>query len=336
MISISFQESPTFQHQEYPVRGGSLTAPRDKLALLDTGPNCWVVVGLQRRVRTSLAIPTLEWGDRQGRVVSCFRPLDSDEVDQPIWSRRWESNPRPDDYKGPYRFSPRRVSSQIVSFHGSEPVTRVLARNGAVSLDANTITTPPACTAATSTTSTSTTTPATTATTTPGGTGGSGTGGKEVGSTGSITSTGSTGSGEAATGAGSAAGIGATSAVVPVGFPHTGFGGAAHSRNDGLIGLGALALVGSTGVLALTAWRRHDTTNGTVSLPPRRDTESVGAVLPASGTVVGCGGGSAPGRWCAGRDGTSGQRPSSGRTVTVPGCPAGRSDGSPGVGASGH
>ena len=131
---------------------------------------------------------------------------------------------------------------------------RVLARDGAVTLDANTITTPAACTVAASTpTTTSTTTPATTATTAPGGTKGQG-----VGSTGSITNTGSVGSGEGSSGTGSAAGVGATSAIVPVGSPHTGFGGASHSRNDGLIGLGALALAGSTGVLALAAWRRHD------------------------------------------------------------------------------
>jgi hypothetical protein len=128
---------------------------------------------------------------------------------------------------------------------------RVLARNGAVSLDANTITTPPACTAAASTTPT--TIPATTATTVPGGTGGNG-----VGSTGSISTTGSIGSGEGSTGTGSAAGGGTTSAVVPLGSPHTGFGGAAHSRSDGLIGLGALALAGSVGVLTLAAWRRHE------------------------------------------------------------------------------
>ena len=129
---------------------------------------------------------------------------------------------------------------------------RVLARNGAVSLDANTITTPPTCSAATGTTTTTTTpTPAgTTATTSLGGTGGSG-----GGTTGSITTTGSIGSGEAATGSGAAAGA---TGVVPTGSPHTGIGGAAHSQDGGLIGLGILALVGSFAFVALGIRRRHD------------------------------------------------------------------------------
>jgi hypothetical protein len=114
---------------------------------------------------------------------------------------------------------------------------RVLARNGAVTLDANTITTPPACAAS----STTTTTAAPTDTTTPTGTGGS---------TGHIaTTTGTAGGG--ASGTGSAAG------VVPTGAPHTGLGGAAHSRDADLILAGALALIGSAGVLAVTARRRY-------------------------------------------------------------------------------
>ena len=117
---------------------------------------------------------------------------------------------------------------------------RVLARNGDVTLDANTITTPPTCAAS----STTTTTAAQTATTTPTGTGGTG------GSTGAIvTTTGTTGGG--ASGTGSAAG------VVPVGAPHTGFGGAAHSRDGELILVGALFLIGSAGVLTVTARRRY-------------------------------------------------------------------------------
>jgi len=126
---------------------------------------------------------------------------------------------------------------------------RVLARNGAVTLDANTITTPPTCAAS----STTTTTAAPTATTTPTGTGGTG------GSTGRIaTTTGTTGGG--AGGTGSAAG------VVPTGAPHTGLGGASHSRDGALILAGALALIGSAGMLAVTARRRY-LLRGTEGLP---------------------------------------------------------------------
>ena len=126
---------------------------------------------------------------------------------------------------------------------------RVLARNGAVTLDANTITTPRTCAVSsptsTTTSSTTSTTAGPTATTTPTGTGGTG------GSTGAIVTATGTSGGESASGTGSAAG------VVPVGAPHTGFGGAAHSRDGELILLGALALIGSAGVLAVTARRRY-------------------------------------------------------------------------------
>ena len=129
---------------------------------------------------------------------------------------------------------------------------RVLARNGAVTLDTNTITTPTTCAVS----STTTTTAAPTATTTPTGTGGTGGTG---GSTGSIvTTTGTTGSG--ASGTGSAAG------VVPTGAPATGLGGSAHSRNGELILVGALFLMGSAGVLAVTA-RRRNLLRGSERLP---------------------------------------------------------------------
>jgi hypothetical protein len=151
---------------------------------------------------------------------------------------------------------------------------RVLARNGAVSLDANTITAPTSCTVSSPTTTTTTTAAPTTTTTTPTGTGaaaagGSGTGGPSAGSagtskgsgvaagTGSIVTSGHSSSGEAATGTGAAAGSSGASAVVPLGFPHTGLGGAAHSRDDGLIVLGALALASSAGAVTLALRRRR-------------------------------------------------------------------------------
>jgi hypothetical protein len=97
-----------------------------------------------------------------------------------------------------------------------------------------------------------TTTTAAPTTTTPGGSGGA---------TGSITTTGGTAAGGAgATGTGAAAGAGgsATSvAVVPSGFPHTGFGGAAHTRDSDLIGLGALALASSGGAFSVAVLRRR-------------------------------------------------------------------------------
>jgi hypothetical protein len=45
--------------------------------------------------------------------------------------------------------------------------------------------------------------------------------------------------------------------VVPVGFPHTGLGGAAHGRDDGLIALGALALAGAVGAAVVAVRRRR-------------------------------------------------------------------------------
>ena len=109
---------------------------------------------------------------------------------------------------------------------------RVLARNAAVTLDANTITIPATCktglVATTTTTtaagSTSTTSPGATATTTPGGSGGTAAG--TAGTTG--TGTGTTPAGGSTTSG--ATGTGGTG-VVPAGFPHTGFGGAAHSSD---------------------------------------------------------------------------------------------------------
>jgi len=130
---------------------------------------------------------------------------------------------------------------------------RVLARNGAVTLDANTITTPSACTVSTTTTTTTAPATATTATTPAG--------------TGSIVSSGSTTSGEAATGSGAAAGAGGAAAVVPSGFPHTGFGGAAHSRDNGLIVMGLLTLVAAVGAFTVAVRRRHLTQNASPDVP---------------------------------------------------------------------
>jgi len=173
---------------------------------------------------------------------------------------------------------------------------RVLAQTGAVTLDANTITVPSTCltsiptttttttapgttatttapgttattpapgTTATTTapgTTATTTAPGTTATTTPTRTGGqglaSGSGGT-LGTGGSVTTTGSTASGEGSNGTGSAAGVSGTAAVVPVGAPHTGFGGATRSADIGLIELGAVALVASAGLLTFGVRRRR-------------------------------------------------------------------------------
>jgi hypothetical protein len=125
---------------------------------------------------------------------------------------------------------------------------RVLAQTAAVTLDANVITTPPACATAAATT-TATTTPSTSTTTTPGtptttpGTpttaaAGGGSGGTAAGTAGSgVTGTGGTG-------------------VVPVGFPHTGLGGAAHARDVDLIAFGALSLTGAAGAAGLAFRRR--------------------------------------------------------------------------------
>ncbi len=142
---------------------------------------------------------------------------------------------------------------------------RVLASTGAVTLDANTITAPTTClttnptTTTTAPTTTATTAAGTTGTTGTGGagtTGTTGTGGAGTGATGSVVTTGSTTSGEAALGSGAAAGTGGSTAVIPSGFPHTGFGGAAHARDARELWLGVLTLVASSGALAVAVRRR--------------------------------------------------------------------------------
>ena len=135
---------------------------------------------------------------------------------------------------------------------------RVLARNGAVTLDANTITVPPGCNTYAGSSGTGGT----------GGTGGTAGTGGTGGSSANVTSTTTVGAGGAgATGTGAAAGAGGSVAVVPTGFPHTGFGGAAHAHDDALIALGALAVAASAGALAMAFRRRRILNDGQ---PPAR------------------------------------------------------------------
>jgi hypothetical protein len=116
---------------------------------------------------------------------------------------------------------------------GATVMGRVLARNGAVTLDDNTFT-QPACTTSTTT---SGTTPGTPAGTNLGGGGSSGTG---KGGTGT-NAKGVNGNGLG----GGVNGGGLGSGVVPTGFPATGLGGAAHSNDPILVAVGALAVVGA-------------------------------------------------------------------------------------------
>jgi hypothetical protein len=111
---------------------------------------------------------------------------------------------------------------------------RILARNGTVALDHNTITVPTTCTVSPTTTTT---------TTSPTGAG-------------AVTGHSPTGSG-GATGAGAGTGASTGTGVVPAGFPHTGAGGAAHARDGAQLALGALALIGSGVAVALAVRRRR-------------------------------------------------------------------------------
>jgi hypothetical protein len=125
---------------------------------------------------------------------------------------------------------------------------RVLAENGAVTLEANTITTPTTCLTSSPT--------ATTTTTSPAGAGGT-TGAGDTNATGTSGGGGSGGTAAGATtGSATSTASGATG-VVPTGFPHTGLGGAAHARYGDLIALGAVALAGSAGALGVAVRRRR-------------------------------------------------------------------------------
>ena len=139
---------------------------------------------------------------------------------------------------------------------GATVMGQVLARNGAVTLDTNTITNP-GCSAVTPTAAATTTPTTPTATTSPtSGAGGSSTGGGSGGAT-STGSTGSTGTGSGSGGSiGSTGSANAVATVIPVGAPSTGAGGAAHSRSDGLLLVGSLLFVGS-GLALAAAWRRR-------------------------------------------------------------------------------
>jgi hypothetical protein len=134
---------------------------------------------------------------------------------------------------------------------------RVFARNGAVTLDDNVITQPGCLTTPPTTTTTTTTASTTSTTSATSGSGGSG----SSGTTGSVSTTGSVVSGQGSSGTGSAAGT-TSSAIIPVGAPGTGRGGASHTRNDALIGLGAVAVL-AAGTAAVAGWRRRQVSAAT-------------------------------------------------------------------------
>jgi hypothetical protein len=122
---------------------------------------------------------------------------------------------------------------------------RVLARNGAVTLDDNTITNS-ACTTGS------------TVTTTAGAAGGGGSSGGGTGTGSKAKPTGAGGSnglGGGRTGPGGPGGLG--SGVVPSGFPATGLGGASRSNDPFLVGLGGLALLGAVLTLGQGVRRRR-------------------------------------------------------------------------------
>jgi Ice-binding-like len=121
---------------------------------------------------------------------------------------------------------------------------RVLARNGAVTLDNNTITIPSGC--ATTSTVTSTT---------PAGTGGAGTTGSHAattGSTGTLAGSGTRSAGSTGSGTGTSA-----TGLIPVGAPGTGQGGLSSARDTWPLVLGVLAVLASGGAAVMAVRRRH-------------------------------------------------------------------------------
>jgi len=128
---------------------------------------------------------------------------------------------------------------------GANVQGRILARNGAVTLDDNAISQPAGC--ATSTT------PGTTAT--PSGTnqgGGGGSGGSNAKGTG-VNGNGVNGNGLG----GGSNGNGLGGGVVPFGSPSTGFGGASHSGDPALVAVGGLTLVGAAVTMGVAFRRRR-------------------------------------------------------------------------------
>lgn len=119
---------------------------------------------------------------------------------------------------------------------------RVLARNGAVTLDANTITAPGPCAVVPTTTTTTSAPAASTAATVAAGTPSTASGvTPPTGPAGTATATPT-----------------ATSAVIPLGYPQTGLGGASLTEDHTLMALGAAALAGSVVAFALAFRRRDD------------------------------------------------------------------------------
>jgi hypothetical protein len=136
---------------------------------------------------------------------------------------------------------------------------RVFARNGAVTLDDNTINRPTCAASAPTATTTSTPGGATTTTGASGGTGGTGTTGSGSGTSGSGSGTSSSTAGLTGTGSTPAT---TSSAVVPVGSPATGFGGAARPAGSPLLVLAGGALMATGATAALVARRRRTVTTG--------------------------------------------------------------------------